>query len=140
MRSLDLTVLVVYVAGVVAFGCWFARRSQTTDEFTAAGGRLPSWAIGLSLFGTYLSSNTFIGNPGKAFSSNWSFFVFGLTIPLAAWIASRWFLPFYRKSGHISAYSHLEERFGPWARTYAVICYLLTQVSRTGTIMVGVAI
>jgi len=140
MRPLDLTVLIFYVPGVVAFGFWFARRSQTTEEFTAAGGRLPGWAIGLSLFGTYLSSNTFIGNPGKAFSSNWSFLVFSLTIPLGAWIASRWFVPFYRNSGHISAYSHLEERFGPWARIYAVVCYLLTQVSRAGTIMVGVSI
>lgn len=140
MKSLDLTVLILYVVGVVAFGCWFVRRSQTTHEFTAAGGRLPGWAVGLSLFGTYLSSNTFIGNPGKAFSSNWSFFVFSLTIPLGAWIATRCFVPFYRNSGHISAYSHLEERFGRWARVYAVVCYLLTQVSRTGTIMVGVAI
>lgn len=140
MRPLDLTVLVVYVLGVVAVGCWFARRSQTTEEFTAAGGRIPGWAVGLSLFGTYLSSNTFIGNPGKAFSSNWSFFVFSLTIPFGVWAASRWFVPFYRDSGHISAYAHLQDRFGPWARIYAVACYLLTQVSRTGTIMVGVAV
>ncbi len=140
MQSLDLTILIVYVAAVVAVGFWFARRSQTTAEFTAAGGRLPGWAIGLSLFGTYLSSNTFIGNPGKAFSSNWSFFVFSLTIPFGAWVASRWFVPFYRESGFISAYTHLEERFGRWARVYTVICYLLTQVSRSGTIMVGVSI
>jgi len=140
MNSLDLAVLIFYIVGVVAFGCWFARKSQTTEEFTAAGGRLPGWAIGLSLFGTYLSSNTFIGNPGKAFSSNWSFFVFSLTIPIGALVASVWFVPFYRNTGTISAYSHLEEKFGPWARTYAVVCYLLTQVSRSGTIMVGVAI
>lgn len=140
MQSLDLVILILYVAGVVAAGCWFSRRSQTTEEFTAAGGRLPGWAIGLSLFGTYLSSNTFIGNPGKAFSSNWSFFVFSLTIPIGVWIASRWFVPFYREGGHISAYTHLEERFGRWARVYSVACYLLTQVARSGTIMVGVAI
>ncbi len=140
MPTLDVAILILYVTGVVAFGCWFARRSQTTEEFTAAGGRLPGWAVGLSLFGTYLSSNTFIGNPGKAFSSNWSFFVFSLTIPFGAWAAAKWFLPYYRSTGHISAYSHLEERFGRWARLYAVVCYLLTQVSRTGTIMVGVAI
>lgn len=140
MQFLDLTILLLYIAGVVAAGCWFSRRSQTTEEFTAAGGRLPGWAIGLSLFGTYLSSNTFIGNPGKAFSSNWSFFVFSLTIPIGVWVASRWFVPFYRESGQISAYTHLEQRFGRWARVYSVVCYLLTQVARSGTIMVGVAI
>ena len=47
----------------------------------------------------------------------------------------RWFVPFYRRSGEVSAYHHLEHRFGPWARMYAVICYLLTQLARMGTIM-----
>lgn len=141
MKSIvDILVLLSYLAGVVGFGCWFAKRSQTTREFMAAGGRLPGWAIGLSLFGTFLSSNTFIGNPGKAFGDSWNFFVFSLTLPIGAWIASVWFVPFYRKSGEISAYHHLETRFGPWARIYMVICYLLTQVSRAGTIMLGVAI
>ena len=49
-------------------------------------------------------------------------------------------MPFYRRSGEISAYEHLEHRFGAWARTYAVICYLLTQLARMGTIMYLVAL
>ncbi len=141
MKSpIDSLVLLFYLVAVVGFGCWFAKRSRTTGEFMAAGGRLPGWAVGLSLFGTFLSSNTFIGNPGKAFDGNWNFFVFSLTLPIGAWVASRWFVPFYRNSGEISAYHHLEHRFGPWARIYTVICYLLTQVSRSGTIMLGVSI
>lgn len=141
MKTLiDSLVLFAYIATVVGFGCWLSKRSQTTREFMAAGGRLPAWAVGLSLFGTFLSSNTFIGNPGKAFSENWNFFVFSLTLPIGAWIAARWFVPFYRRSGEISAYHHLEGRFGPWARVYTVLCYLLTQVARSGTIMLGVSI
>ncbi len=136
----DVAVLAVYILGVVVFGCWFAKRSRSAGEFMAAGGRLPGWAVGLSLFGTYLSSNTFIGNPGKAYGGNWNFFVFSLTLPFGAWIAAKYFVPFYRRTGEISSYHHLEERFGPWARIYVVICYLLTQVSRVGTIMLGVAI
>ena len=138
--TLDLIVLLAYVVTVVGAGCWFAKRSGTTREFMAAGGRLPGWAVGLSLFGTFLSSNTFIGNPGKAFSDNWNFFVFSLTLPIGAWIAAKWFVPFYRNTGEISAYRHLEHRFGPWARVYTVICYLLTQITRAGTILLGVSI
>lgn len=141
MKSpIDSLVLFLYIAAVVGFGCWFAKRSRSTGEFMAAGGRLPGWAVGLSLFGTFLSSNTFIGNPGKAFADNWNFFVFSLTLPIGAWIASKWFVPFYRNSGEISAYHHLEKRFGPWARIYTVVCYLFTQVSRSGTIMLGVSL
>ncbi len=116
------------------------RKSGTTSEFMAAGGSLPGWAVGLSIFGTYLSSNTFLGNPGKAYAGNWNAYVFTLSLPIAAWIAAKYFVPFYRRSGEISAYHHLEKRFGLWARTYAMICYVLTQIARMGTIMFGVAL
>jgi len=140
LPAADIIVLLVYLAGVVAFGCWFVRRSRTTEGFMAAGRALPGWAVGLSIFGTYLSSNTFLGVPGKAYGGNWNSFVFSLSLPVAALIAVRYFVPFYRRSGEISAYHHLQRRFGTWARTYAVVCYLLTQLARMGSIMYGVAL
>jgi SSS family solute:Na+ symporter len=140
LPAVDVTVLLVYLAGVVGFGCWFVRRSRHTEGFMAAGRSLPGWAVGLSIFGTYLSSNTFIGVPGKAYGTNWNYFVFSLSLPIAAVIAVRFFVPFYRRSGEISAYHHLEIRFGGWARSLAMICYLLTQLVRMGSIMFGVAL
>ena len=140
MKTADALVLVLYIAVVVGVGFWFARRSKTSEGFMKAGGRLPGWVVGLSLFGTYLSSNTFIGVPGKAYAGNWNAFVFSLSIPIAVLIASRWFVDYYRRSGTISAYETLETRFGPWARLYAVVCYLLTQIARGATIMLGVSI
>ncbi|MGB7343777.1 MAG: sodium:solute symporter [Pirellulaceae bacterium] len=125
---------------MIGFGCWFVRKSGTTSEFMAAGGSLPGWAVGMSIFGTYLSSNTFLGNPGKSYAGDYNAFVFTLSLPLAAWIATKYFVPFYRRSGEISAYHHLEARFGLWARTYAMVCYVMSQIARMGTIMFGVAL
>jgi len=135
LPTLDLIVLLAYLAGMTAFGCWFARKKQSSEEFMAAGRSLPGWAVGLSIFGSYVSSISFLANPGKAYSGNWNPFVFSLSLPLAAWVSVRYFVPFYRKLGDVSAYHHLEQRFGPWARTYAVVCYLLTQLARMGTIL-----
>jgi solute:Na+ symporter, SSS family len=140
MRIPDLIVLLTYLIGTTVFGCWFVRRSRTTEGFMAAGRALPAWAIGLSIFGTFVSSISFLALPGKAFGGNWNPFVFSLSLPLAAWLAVRYFVPFYRHAGDISAYTHLERRFGAWARTYAVVCYLLTQLARMGTIMYLVAL
>ena len=140
LRAIDIAVLVVYLVAVVGLGAWFVRRNRTTQDFMAAGGSLPGWAVGLSIFGTYLSSNTFIGVPGKAYGGNWNGFVFSLSLPLAAWVAVKWFVPFYRRTGEISAYHHLEKQFGPWARTYTLTCYLLTQLARVGAILFGVAL
>ena len=101
----------------------------------SAGRSLPGWAVGLSIFGSYVSSISFLANPGKSYADNWNAFVFALTLPVASWIAVKWFVPFYRRSGDLSAYHHLEKRFGSWACVYAVICYLLTQIARLGTIL-----
>ncbi len=136
----DVAVFVTYILVVVIFGSWFAKKSKTSDGYMKAGGSLPGWAVGISLLGSYLSSNTFVGVVGKAFGSDWNFFVFSLTLPIAGWIGMKYFVPFYRKSGEISAYHHMEKRFGKWARTYSVFCYLLIQLARIATITFGVSL
>ena len=106
MKTLDLIVLVVYLVVVVGLGIWLAKRSKTTEGFMAAGGALPGWAVGLSIFGTFVSSISFLANPGKAYASNWNPFVFSLSLPLAAYFATKYFIPMYRRLGHLSAYEH----------------------------------
>ena len=136
----DIAVIIVYLAAMILIGFYFSRKNKSADQFTRASGKIPGWAIGLSIYATFLSSNTFLGVPGKAFGSNWNAFVFSLSMPLAAWIAAKYFVPFYRSTGEVSAYTHLEKRFGAWARTYAVICFLLTQLARMGSIFFGIAL
>ena len=135
VTTLDLVVLAAYFAATMAVGFAVTRRSRSVAGFTAADRNLPGWLTGLSILGTFVSSITFLALPAKAYASNWNPFVFSLTLPLATWAALRWFLPFYRRSTYVSAYEHLEDRFGPWARTYASFCYLLTQLARMGTVM-----
>ena len=107
LRSFDLLVLIAYMGGVFGLGCWFAKRSQKTQEFMAAGRSLPGWAVGLSIFGTYVSSIGFLGNTGKGFSGTWNPWVFSLSLPIAAWVAAKYFVPLYRQGNEISAYHHL---------------------------------
>lgn len=137
---LDLSIILIYLLAMVLVGFYFSRKNKNADQFTKASGSIPGWAIGLSIYATFLSSNTFLGVPGKAFGSNWNAFVFSISMPFAALVASKYFVPFYRHSGEISAYTHLEKRFGPWARTYTVICFLLTQLARMGSIFFGIAL
>lgn len=137
---IDIAVIVAYLVAMVLVGVWFSRKNKSADQFTKASGMIPGWAIGLSIYATFLSSNTFLGVPGKAFGSNWNAFVFSISMPLAAWVAVKYFVPFYRATGEVSAYTNLEKRFGPWARSYAVLCFLLTQLARMGSIFFGIAL
>lgn len=140
MAVLDLLLILCYLLAMVGIGVYFSRKNKSSEQFTTASGSIPGWALGLSFYATFLSAITFLGDPGKSFGANWNPFVFSLSIPLAAIVATKWFVPFYRESGEISAYTHLEKRFGNWARTYAMVCFIMTQLARMGTIFYGIAL
>lgn len=137
---IDLVVIVIYLLAMVFAGIYFSKKNTTANEFTTAAGKIPAWAVGISLYATFLSSNTFLGVPGKAFGDNWNAFVFSLSMPIAAWFAAKYFVPFYRSNTEVSAYTNLEKRFGSWARSYAVVCFLLTQIARMGSIFFGISL
>lgn len=140
MHIIDLIVFFLFTGGIVLLGCSFFNRKVTSEEFTSAGRSLPGWVVGMSIFATYVSSISYLGNPGKAYAGDWNPFVFSLSIPIASYFAAKYFVPFYRRQGSVSAYSFLEERFGTWARLYASACYLLTQVARMGSILFLLAV
>ncbi len=131
----DWIVLAVYCTGTIGIGMLFYRRTRTTEGFTAGNRSLPGWICGLSIFATYLSSISYLALPGKSFADNWNPFVYSLSIPLVTWIAVKYFLPYYRSGGEVSAYAMLEKRFGAWARIYASFFYLLTQIARIAVVM-----
>lgn len=134
---LDILVIILYLVGVTVFGCsfYFKKDSKDARTFSDGGGKLPSWAIALSIFATLVSSISFLALPAKAFLTNWNCYVLTLTIPIAATVAAVWFVPFYRKSQSVSAYTFLEERFGTWARIYTSACFLVMQSARSGVIL-----
>ncbi len=137
---LDAIIFFILITGVILFGASFFFRNRTSDQFTTGGRAIPSWAVGMSIFATFVSSISFLALPGKAYMSNWNAFVFSLSIPLAAYAAVKFFIPLYRGIGNVSAYYYLELRFGRWARTYASLCYILTQLMRTGAILLLLAL
>jgi len=137
---LDSIVFFGLTLGNIILGASFYFRNKTTDQFTAGGRKLPAWVVGMSIFATFVSSISFLALPGKAFMTNWNAFVFSLSIPFATIMTIRFFIPLYRGIGNISAYYYLEQRFGAWARIYASACYILTQLMRTGAILMLLAL
>jgi len=135
ISSLDYFIIVLYLVGTTAFGTWFVKRSGDMKGFTLAGNLIPGWAIGLSLMATYLSSISYLANPGKSYASDWRPFVFSLTLPVAIWIASRWFVPLYRNQVRTTAYEYLEQRFSLWARVYMGAAYILLQIGRFAVVL-----
>ena len=141
---IDLTIIAVYLVGTTLFGCSFFFRKKEGDgakNFMTGGGTLPTWAIALSVFATHVSSISFLALPEGAFGTeNWRGWVNSITVPVATLVAAIWFVPFYRRSTDVSAYSFLERRFGTWARIYSSVCFLIMQSARSGVILLLLAI
>jgi SSS family solute:Na+ symporter len=135
MPLTDLLIFIAFTVGTVLFGGSFVRKNKNAADYTSGSGSMPGFVVGMSVFATYVSSISFLALPGNAFAGNWNSLIFSFTIPLAAILAARFFVPFYRNIESASAYSFLEARFGYWARAYAAICYLLTQIARIGSVM-----
>ena len=132
---IDTSVIVLYFVATMAIGFLCMRRGgRSVEGFVAADRSLPGWLTGLSILGSFVSSISFLALPGKAYASNWNPFMLSIALPIATVISVYFFLPLYRRAGAVSAYEHLEKRFGPWARVYPGVCYLLTQLARMGAV------
>ena len=135
MNSIDLIVFVCYLLGTLYLSVIFFSKKRTSKSFTLGSGKTPQWVVTLSIFATFVSSISYLALPGSAYGTNWNAFVFSLSIPIAALITVRYFIPVYRRINSSSAYTYMEQRFGPWAKIYVSICYISTQLMRVGTII-----
>lgn len=135
LSSLDIGVLVFYLCGLFAMGFYFYGKNNSTEEYFLGGRRFKGWVIGLSLVGTSISSITFLAYPGDAFKTAWLRFLPNLMLPVAVFIAARYFLPFLRRNKSTTAYEYLEFRFGPSIRVYGAMAFIIAQVVRISLIL-----
>ncbi len=135
LSTLDLGVLVLYLGGLFVMGLYFYRQNDTTEEYFLGGRRFKGWVIGLSLVGTSISSITFLAYPGDAFKTAWLRFLPNLMLPVAIFIAAKYFLPFFRRDKTTTAYEFLEYRFGPSVRIYGALVFIIAQIVRVSLIL-----
>jgi solute:Na+ symporter, SSS family len=112
MRLLDLAVLGLYLAAIVAFGAYFSKSQRTTRDYFLSGKRLPWWAIMGSIVATETSTVTFISIPGYAYSTNFTFLQLVMGYLIGRMAVSVLLLPGYFRGELVTAYQLLGERFG----------------------------
>lgn len=132
---LNYIVLGLYFIGMLLLGFYFMRRENSTDDFFKAGGRIPWWAAGISIFATTLSAITFIAIPAKSYASDWRMFMFNMAIIIVAPIVIRYFLPFFRRFNFDTAYQYLEARFNRSVRWLASALFVFFMVSRIAVVL-----
>lgn len=139
LHFLDYAIIVIMFLVSLLIGLWFSKKQKDTGKYFKANGRLPAWAIGMSILATLISSVTFLAYPGEGYASNWIRLVQGLMVPLVLIFIIGVIVPLFRKVIHLSAYEYFERRFGYVARLYTSLSFLLNHFAKMGTVLFLVA-
>lgn len=131
---IDYLIIIVSVSVAIVIGIYFTNRQKTSDKFFTGGRNIPSWAIGISIMATVISSVTFLAYPAASYKSNWILLVQGLIGPLVLVGLVGFIVPLFRRAIGISAYEYFEKRFGIVARIYSSIAFMLVHFSKLGTV------
>lgn len=132
---LNWTVLIAYLAAMVALGYYFMRREGNSNDFFTGGGRIPWWAAGISIYATMLSAITYMAYPAKAYATNWTYYPMLVTILLVSFPVIKYYLPFFRRLKVTSAYEYLERRFNTTTRLMASALFIIFMIARMALVV-----
>ncbi|EOZ91517.1 putative sialic acid transporter [Indibacter alkaliphilus LW1] len=133
--TLNYIVLGGYLGILVVMGFFISKKQHNVADFFKAGGRVPWWAAGISVFGTQLSAITFMAIPAKTFSTDWTLFFLLMTIIMISPVIIALFLPFFRRLNLTTAYEYLELRFNRTVRNLGSLIYVTLQFGRLGIVL-----
>lgn len=122
-------------------GKHFSKRGKNGNDFFRGGQRLPTWAVGLSLFATGASAISLMALPAKAYMENWIYFSIGLVhfmlLPLVFFLI----IPITRRLQFSSAFEYLEARYCRNIRMFGSMIFALVQLmGRMATVLLLPAI
>ena len=137
MKPLDWVVIAIYMVGMLAVGEYYARRNRNTEDYLLGGRRMSSLAVGLSLFASLMSTNTYLSMPGEMIQHGPVAFAKVLMYPVAFLIGAYALIPFLMRLDVTSAYQILEKRFGLSIRLLCSTIFLVSRLLWMGLILYG---
>src|SRR5436309_8723000 len=146
LDKLDLTIIVLYLAGITLFGLRFRKKQRTLRDYFLAGREIPWWAIALSIVAAETSTLTIISIPGLAYDSNLTFLQVVMGYVVGRVVISFVLLPHYFRGDLYTAYELIERRFGRNLRSLTAGLFLVTRAAAEGvrvyavSIVVGIAL
>jgi SSS family transporter len=121
---IDITVVVTYLAVLIAIGAYFARRQKNMEDYFLAGRSMGWLPVGMSLMAALNSGLDYLAAPFSVFKYGLIFMLgflsWLLLYPWVAWVT----MPFYRRLNILSAYEYLEMRFNAGVRFLAACIFL----------------
>jgi SSS family solute:Na+ symporter len=136
LSIVDLSIIVVYLIGMVLFGLYIGRSMHSGKDFFLGGRSLPWWAIGMSLVATDIGATDIIGVGGATYT-------FGLAVANFEWIgcvpamiiAAFIFIPFFWRAGVYTIPEFMEKRFNLHVRISLSLCWIIFMACNLGIML-----
>ncbi|MDU0355386.1 sodium:solute symporter family protein [Paraglaciecola aquimarina] len=139
MSGIDIGVIFLFSFLVFVCGMSFSKSGKNMKSFFSAGGALPWWMSGLSLFMSFFSSGTFVTWGALAYSNGWVAITIQWTMAISGILIGFFIAPRWQKTHALTAAEFIKNRFGyKVQRTYTYIFLAIASFS-TGAFLYPVA-
>ena len=125
-----LGVFVLYFVVILFVGLYAAKRNKqdTADDYFLASRKLPWYAVGLSMIGSNISTEHFIGMVGAAYMFGIAPMNWEMTAFLAMSLLIFFFLPYYFRTKIYTIPKFLEDRFAGHTRSIFAVLTIVHSV------------
>ncbi|MEP0212587.1 MAG: sodium:solute symporter family protein [Cellulophaga sp.] len=139
MGITDVSVIFIFVLLIFICGMSFSKTGKNMKSYFSAGGALPWWMSGLSLFMSFFSAGTFVVWGAIAYSSGWVAISIQWTMCISGLIIGFVIAPKWQKTKAITAAQFITDRLGyKTQRTYTYL-FLLISIFTMGAFLYPVA-
>ena len=141
LSGVDLAIIVIYFALVLAIGFYLKKFANTGEDFFLAGREMTAWIAGLAFISANLGSLELLGWAGNAYQ-------YGIMAAHWYWIGAipamvllgLLMMPFYYISKTHSVPGYLQLRYGPEASGLSAITFAFMTVLMSGVNMYAMAV
>ena len=140
MGTLDLIILVLYFAGLVAVSLLMSRRIRNSEDMFIAGRNSSWWLSGVSSYMTIFSASTFVVWGGVAYKSGLVAAMVGIMLGFSSLIVSRWISGRWRRLKIKSPGEYLTIRFGHGTLRFYTFAGIIGRGIHTAVALYAVAV
>jgi SSS family transporter len=139
MPALDYFVIVLFALMILLAGMSFSGSGKSMKAYFAAGGSLPWWLSGLSLFMSFFSAGTFVVWGSIAYEFGWVAITMQWMMALGGFLIGAYIAPRWRKTGVLTVGEFIGNRFGVQLKQFYSYLFLLLSFFTTGAFLYPVA-
>ncbi|HAO04689.1 MAG: sodium:solute symporter [Chitinophagaceae bacterium] len=132
MSAIDWTILIVVLAGLIAYGIYKSHTSKNLNGYFLNNNNTPWYLVLLGIMGTQASAITYLTGPGQAYTDGLRFVQYYYGLPLAMIVISIFFVSVFNKLKVFTPYEFLEKRFDGRTRLLTSFLFLISRGLSTG--------